>query len=57
MERIFKICMLLIIGVSLFPAIASAQLPDPGLVVENERTALVITDPQNDFLMSFPMEG
>jgi nicotinamidase-related amidase len=42
--------MLLIMGVSLFPAIASAQLPDPGLVVENGRTALVITDPQNDFL-------
>lgn len=50
MERIFKKCMLLIMGVSLFPAIASAQLPDPGLVVENGRTALVITDPQNDFL-------
>jgi len=28
---------------------ASAQLPDPGLEV-NERTAVVITDPQNDFL-------
>jgi nicotinamidase-related amidase len=42
--------MLLIMGVSRFPAIASAQLPDPGLVVENGRTALVITDPQNDFL-------
>ncbi len=27
-----------------------AQLPDPGFVVDRERTALVITDPQNDFL-------
>jgi nicotinamidase-related amidase len=29
---------------------AQAQLPDPGLVVQKERTALVVTDPQNDFL-------
>jgi nicotinamidase-related amidase len=36
----------------LFVAIASAQaqLPDPGLTVEKGRTALVVTDPQNDFL-------
>lgn len=27
-----------------------AQLPDPGMAVENGRTAIVITDPQNDFL-------
>lgn len=27
-----------------------AQLPDPGMQVEKGRTALVITDPQNDFL-------
>jgi nicotinamidase-related amidase len=27
-----------------------AQLPDPGLTVDPERTALVVTDPQNDFL-------
>lgn len=27
-----------------------AQLPDPGLEIIPERTALVITDPQNDFL-------
>jgi nicotinamidase-related amidase len=32
------------------PSIALAQLPDPGLVVEPGRTAVVITDPQNDFL-------
>ncbi len=29
---------------------ASAQLPDPGLTVNLGNTALVITDPQNDFL-------
>ncbi len=27
-----------------------AQLPDPGMVIDSERTALLITDPQNDFL-------
>ena len=29
---------------------ALAQLPDPGMDIDPERTALVITDPQNDFL-------
>ena len=29
--------------------IAIAQLPDPGFVIDNT-TAIVITDPQNDFL-------
>ena len=29
---------------------AQAQLPDPGLAVDMDRTALVLTDPQNDFL-------
>lgn len=28
----------------------AAQLPDPGMEIDAERTALVITDPQNDFL-------
>ena len=27
-----------------------AQLPDPGMTIDTARTALVITDPQNDFL-------
>jgi nicotinamidase-related amidase len=27
-----------------------AQLPNPGLVIDPARTALVVTDPQNDFL-------
>ncbi len=29
---------------------AAAQLPDPGMMVEKGSTAIVITDPQNDFL-------
>ena len=29
---------------------ARAQLPDPGMAVDRDRTALVLTDPQNDFL-------
>ncbi|MGI9288130.1 MAG: cysteine hydrolase [Pseudomonadales bacterium] len=29
---------------------ANAALPDPGMEIEKGRTALVITDPQNDFL-------
>jgi nicotinamidase-related amidase len=29
---------------------AQTQLPKPGMVIDPERTALVITDPQNDFL-------
>jgi nicotinamidase-related amidase len=30
--------------------LAQAQLPDPGLKVDRQRTAVVVTDPQNDFL-------
>jgi nicotinamidase-related amidase len=30
--------------------LAQAQLPDPGMTIDPERTAVVITDPQNDFL-------
>ncbi len=29
---------------------ANAQLPDPGMDIAPGRTALLITDPQNDFL-------
>jgi nicotinamidase-related amidase len=39
----------LIIGTLTAPA-AWAQLPDPGLAIDPERTALVVIDPQNDFL-------
>ena len=35
---------------SLLGTTAQAQLPDPGMEVVKGRTALVITDPQNDFL-------
>jgi nicotinamidase-related amidase len=30
--------------------VSLAQLPDPGMTIDLENTALVITDPQNDFL-------
>ena len=33
-----------------FVSTATAALPDPGVVVVPGRTALLITDPQNDFL-------
>ncbi len=29
---------------------ATAQIPDPGMTVDSENTALVVIDPQNDFL-------
>jgi len=32
------------------PQVSDAQLPDPGMTIDPERTAVVITDPQNDFL-------
>jgi len=35
---------------ALFPALALAGLPDPGMSITQGRTALVLTDPQNDFL-------
>ncbi len=38
------------LGLAFFPALAIAQLPDPGMTIDTARTALVITDPQNDFL-------
>jgi nicotinamidase-related amidase len=31
-------------------ASATAQLPDPGMTIDPDRTAVVVTDPQNDFL-------
>ncbi len=38
------------IVIALLSTHATAQLPNPGLEVDASRTALVITDPQNDFL-------
>jgi nicotinamidase-related amidase len=34
----------------LFPSLTLAGLPDPGMSITQGRTALVLTDPQNDFL-------
>ena len=44
--RILFIGLTLLLG---FRAMAIAQLPDPGIEID-DRTAIVITDPQNDFL-------
>jgi nicotinamidase-related amidase len=42
--------MLLMLTLSIVPMLANAGLPDPGMSITQGRTALVITDPQNDFL-------
>ena len=44
---ILAVAFALVVGAA---SIATAQLPDPGMEIDFERTALVITDPQNDFL-------
>jgi nicotinamidase-related amidase len=41
---------LLLASALILPLHAVAQLPDPGLSIDTARTAVVITDPQNDFL-------
>jgi nicotinamidase-related amidase len=50
MNRFIQLSTRILFGLTLFPVLAMAQLPDPGLTVDPGRTALVITDPQNDFL-------
>lgn len=50
MNRFIKISIHMFLGLAFFPALAIAQLPDPGMIIDTARTALVITDPQNDFL-------
>ena len=40
----------LVVSGTLMAGPALAQLPDPGLIIDAQRTALVVTDPQNDFL-------
>jgi nicotinamidase-related amidase len=50
MTNRLKLSILLLLALTLAPAIVLAQLPNPGLAVDLKRTALVITDPQNDFL-------
>jgi nicotinamidase-related amidase len=42
--------MALPIALVLIAGVAEAQLPNPGLEIDPETTALVVTDPQNDFL-------
>ena len=44
-----KMTLVLVFMVSAVSA-GLAQLPNPGMEIDPERTALVITDPQNDFL-------
>lgn len=46
MKRILLLVTVMLLGFS--PA--SGQLPEPSLTFDKERTAVVITDPQNDFL-------
>ncbi len=48
--KFFKIFILLLLN-NFFVQNILAQLPDPGFKIDN-RTAIVITDPQNDFLSS-----
>ena len=43
------IVLALVVGM-LWPERASAQIPNPGMSVDVSNTAVVITDPQNDFL-------
>ena len=50
MKRTIHTISLMFLSIALLPATALAQLPDPGLDVDVKRTAVVITDPQNDFL-------
>ncbi len=48
LKRIFTLFVALAISAVAIPA--HAQLPNPGLTIDPQRTALVVTDPQNDFL-------
>ena len=47
-KLIAKTSIILALGATL--PIAHAELPDPGMSIVQGRTALVVTDPQNDFL-------
>jgi len=44
-----NIAIALVVTVAGFGSVL-AQLPDPGMTIDPERTALLVTDPQNDFL-------
>jgi nicotinamidase-related amidase len=45
-----KIALMLAVAIATGSGLVHAQLPDPGMEVDPESTALVVTDPQNDFL-------
>ena len=46
----FGVAAAVIVGLVLGTAGMSAQLPNPGMEIDPANTALLITDPQNDFL-------
>ncbi|MEN8251221.1 MAG: cysteine hydrolase, partial [Bacteroidota bacterium] len=49
--KLFKLTNKVTLLVLIFlPVLAIAGLPDPGMSMTQGRTALVLTDPQNDFL-------
>lgn len=45
-----QIASLAITAFALFAQSATAQIPDPGMTINPDNTALVVIDPQNDFL-------
>ena len=49
-SKVLVLVLLLVLLLALLPVIAVAGLPDPGMTISPGRTALVLTDPQNDFL-------
>jgi nicotinamidase-related amidase len=50
MKSLISFIITVVVLLGLMESTTQAQLPDPGITVETERTAVVITDPQNDFL-------
>ena len=50
MNRSKYLQIIILTATTLFSAPMLAGLPDPGMTIEPGRTALVLTDPQNDFL-------
>jgi nicotinamidase-related amidase len=49
MKARFTIIAVMLVAIG-YSNVATAQLPDPGMDIVGGRTALLITDPQNDFL-------
>jgi nicotinamidase-related amidase len=50
MNTLIKTILIALALTSVLATTAQAQLPDPGMEIVKGRTALLITDPQNDFL-------